>query len=154
MGGLVWRYPGVFGKNRNAYREFWLFNSAKSWVSTSIYAMSRGGFALEVNAALAVDFLSPSRNTGRRRHGARKWSSELQSDDTVANAVASKGLALRTPCRSTSRLPAIGFVAGAGRAGQSAAVGRIRSFEQALFYYGRPARHQGCSKIKAAMLLH
>ena len=107
--------------------------------------------ALEGYAALAVDFLSPLGGTPGDEDTAREMFNELNSSDTVANAVAARAWLAGHP-KVTEKVAAIGFCWGGGLVNQLAVADP--ELRAGIVYYGRQPDSKDVPAIKAAMLLH
>lgn len=107
--------------------------------------------ALEGFIALAVDFLSPAGGTPQDEDKARSMIGELDSANTLANAVAAVDF-LRGHGGSNGKVGAVGFCWGGGLANQLAVASP--ELAAAVAYYGRQADAARVPEIKASLLLH
>jgi carboxymethylenebutenolidase len=107
--------------------------------------------ALEGFVALAPDFLSPAGGTPDDEDEARTMIGSLQSDATVANAVAAASY-LQQLEGSNGQVGAIGFCWGGGLVNDLAAA--APALGAGVVYYGRQGSAEQAGTIEAAMLFH
>lgn len=107
--------------------------------------------ALAGFVALAPDFLSPSGGTPPDEDKARELIGGLDPAQTIANGVATVAL-LKTHELSTGKVGAIGFCWGGGAVNDLAV--NAADLSAGVAYYGRQAKAEEVSRIKAALLLH
>jgi carboxymethylenebutenolidase len=108
--------------------------------------------ALEGFVALAPDFLSPLGGTPADEDNAREMFSELDSDKTVANGVATVAY-LKGQEYSNGKVGAVGFCWGGGTVNLLAV--NASDLNAAVAYYGaQPKNAEAVAKIKAPLLLH
>jgi len=107
--------------------------------------------ALEGFTALGVDFLSPVGGTPSDEDKARDMFSQLNAQQTTANAVATLKF-LEQHARSNGRVGAIGFCWGGGLVNQLAV--NSPDLDAGVAYYGSQPAAADVAKIKAPIMLH
>jgi len=107
--------------------------------------------ALEGFVALGVDFLSPAGGTPADEDKAREMIGQLDSAQTIENAVAAVNYLAGHPA-TTGKVGAVGFCWGGAMANQVAV--NAPNIAATVAYYGRQPAPEQVAKIKAPMMLH
>ena len=107
--------------------------------------------ALEGFVALGVDFLSPAGGTPADEDKAREMIGQLDSAQTIENAVAAVNYLAGHPA-TTGKVGAVGFCWGGAMANQVAV--NSPNVAATVAYYGRQPASEQVAKIKAPMMLH
>ncbi|HSP25305.1 MAG TPA: dienelactone hydrolase family protein [Saliniramus sp.] len=107
--------------------------------------------ALEGFVALGIDFLSPAGGTPPDEDRAREMIGELNSETTVANAVAAVAF-LSEHEATNGKVGAVGFCWGGGMVNQLAVASP--DLAAGVVYYGSSPAAEQVSEIQARMLLH
>jgi carboxymethylenebutenolidase len=107
--------------------------------------------ALEGFVALAPDFLSPSGGTPADEDQARNMISQLDPQQTIANAVAAVDF-LKNSEATTGKVGAVGFCWGGSLANQVAV--NAPGVDAVVVFYGAQPSSADVAKIKAPLLLH
>ncbi|MGE0280033.1 MAG: dienelactone hydrolase family protein [Rhizobiaceae bacterium] len=107
--------------------------------------------ATEGFVALAVDYLSPLGGTPADEEKARAMFQELDAAKTAANGVATVNF-LKGHESGNGKVGAVGFCWGGGTVNDLAVASP--DLAAGVAYYGRQAKVEDVSKIKAALLLH
>jgi carboxymethylenebutenolidase len=102
-------------------------------------------------ATLAPDFLAPAGGTPTEPAKARELTSDLETDQVTADAVAAY-VWLKSRDECSGKVAAVGFAWGGGIALRLAVV--AQGLDAAVSFYGKPPPGKDAAQIRAPLLLH